>query len=146
MEIRVIKDLDTVDLSLLLEQSKKEGYRFLERLVHEYQAGTNTFKKPGERLYGVFDDKNILVAIGGLNVDPYSEDSRVGRLRRFYVSANYRRTGVGSNLLKAIIARARTHFKVMVLHTDTEHGDRFYLSHGFLRVGMYPKSSHYIKL
>ncbi|MBM7621042.1 GNAT superfamily N-acetyltransferase [Bacillus tianshenii] len=146
MEIRVIGNLNTVDLSLLLEESKKEGYRFLERLVLEYQAGMNTFKNPGECLYAVFDDKNILVAIGGLNADPYSEDPGVGRLRRFYVSGNYRRTGVGSSLLKAIISTARTHFKVMVLHTDTEQGDSFYLSQGFVREELYPNSSHYIKL
>ncbi|WP_318245838.1 GNAT family N-acetyltransferase [Bacillus tianshenii] len=146
MEIIVIRNLDTVDLSLLLEESKKEGYRFLERLVHEYQAGTNTFKNPGECLYGVLDDKNVLLAIGGLNVDPYCGNQGVGRLRRFYVSAKYRRTGVGSNLLKAIISRARTHFKVLVLHTDTEQGDRFYLSQGFEKEELYPKSSHYIKM
>lgn len=146
MELKVITDLGTVDLSLLMEESKNEGYRFLERLELEYQAGTNTFKNPGECLYGVFNEENILVAIGGLNVDLYSEEPGVGRLRRFFVSANYRRGGIGSTLLKAIISTARTHFKVLVLHTDTEHGDRFYLSHGFVRDGMYPKSSHYIKL
>ena len=32
----------------------------------------------------------------GLNEDPYTENNKIGRLRRFYISKDYRRIGLGS--------------------------------------------------
>jgi GNAT superfamily N-acetyltransferase len=36
-----------------------------------------------------------MIAIGGLNHEPYSDDKYTGRLRRFYVKKEYRRKGIG---------------------------------------------------
>lgn len=127
-------------------QSKKEGFRFVERLVNDYKSGNNNFKNLGEALYGVFNTEGSMVAIGGNNIDPFSNEPNIGRLRRFYVSKEYRRNGLGSLLLKKIIVEANNYFKVLVLYTETEQADIFYTSMGFLKGNLYPNSTHYMEL
>ncbi len=115
-------------------------------MVKEYENGTNTFNDFGEFLFGVLNEKGEIVAIGGLNIDPFSNESYIGRLRRFYVSNQYRRTGVGSLLLKWIMNEGKEYYKVLVLHTDTEQAADFYTSFGFLNGSLYPNSTHYMEL
>jgi hypothetical protein len=67
-----IKNLLEIEIRHLIEESKNEGFKFLERLMDEYSKGTNTFNKTGEILYGVFHVDGKLIAIGGLNKDPYA--------------------------------------------------------------------------
>lgn len=141
-----IKNLSELDLKRLVKQSKEEGFRFIERLVNDYENGDNTFKGTGEALLAVFNKENEIIAIGGLNIDPFSKDQNVGRLRRFYVSKECRRSGIGTVLLKAIINEAKKNFNVLVLHTDTKEADNFYIFQGFTREERYPKSTHYMKL
>jgi hypothetical protein len=62
--VKQVTNLIDFDLIRLVDESKKEGFRFLERLVDEYKNGTNTFKQPGEVLYGVFDKIGAPIAIG----------------------------------------------------------------------------------
>jgi GNAT superfamily N-acetyltransferase len=146
MQINKILDLSKVDISSLVEESKQEGFRFLERLVNEYKNGTNEFKKPSEALYGVFTDTGIIVGIGGLNVDPYTTDEKVGRIRRFYILRNFRRKGIGQILLNRIVNEAKKDFDRLVLHTDTPEASKFYRSFGFLEEFNYPKITHFMKL
>ena len=145
-KVKQIKNLSYDDSYLLVKESKEDGFRFLERLVDDYKNGTNNFNKPGESLYGVFNKEDVLIAIGGLNIDPFSNEQKMGRLRRFYVSKDYRRNGLGRLLLKKIICDAKNYYKVLVLHTDTEQADKFYNSFGFLKENTYPKSTHYLNL
>ncbi|MCH7320444.1 GNAT family N-acetyltransferase [Solibacillus sp. MA9] len=145
-KVKQIKNLFYVDLNQLVKESKEEGFRFLERLVNDYKKGTNNFNKPGESLYGVFNKEGVLIAIGRLNIDPFSNQQKIGRLRRFYVTRDYRRNGLGRLLLKKIICDAKNYYKVLVLHTDTEQADKFYTSFGFLKENRYPKSTHCLNL
>ncbi|MGE8205513.1 GNAT family N-acetyltransferase [Heyndrickxia sp. NPDC080065] len=145
-DVKQIKNLFEVEIDHLLNESKEEGFLFLERLVNEYKNGTNTFTKPGEALYGVFNKDGEIIAIGGLNKDPFSNESSIGRLRRFYVSKNYRRNGIGSLLLKKILCDVKKYFTTIVLHTDTEQADRFYTSRGFCKENNMINATHYIKL
>ncbi len=133
------------DLDSLVKQSKEDGFRFVERLVNDYKSGSNTFNHSGEGLFGVFSKEGVLVAIGGLNKDPFSNEQSIGRLRRFYVRREYRRNGIGSLLVKKIIDDAKRHYKILVLHTDTEQADKFYTSLGFSKGNLYPNSSHFIE-
>lgn len=141
-----INNLDTIDLNKLVNESKEEGFCFLTRLVNDYKNGTNTFNKFGEALYGVFTGRGVLVAIGGLNIDPFSSEQIIGRIRRFYVCKEYRRSGIGSMLLTKIIENAKNYFHVLVLYTDTNQGDQFYRSYGFIKGNDYSNSTHYKKL
>ncbi|MFT4412832.1 GNAT family N-acetyltransferase [Fredinandcohnia humi] len=145
-EVKQINNLFNLDLNTLIKQSKEEGFRFVERLVNDYKNGTNTFNNLGEALFGVFNEKGELVAIGGLNKDPYSNKQYIGRLRRFYVHKKFRRKGIGRLLLKSIINEAKKYYKILVLHTDTNQADNFYSSFGFTKIHLYPNSTHYIKL
>ncbi|MBS3680863.1 GNAT family N-acetyltransferase [Ornithinibacillus massiliensis] len=144
--IRKINNLLTIECKDLWLQSRNKGFHFIERLIHEYKSGTNTFHKRGEALYGVFDQDNTLIAIGGVNIDPFSSTPTIGRLRRFYVKKTHRRLGLGSLLVKRIILEATDHFNVLILFTDTERADRFYTSLGFLKSNRYPHSTHYMDL
>lgn len=141
-----IENLLDLDITLLVKESKEEGFRFLERLVHDYRNSTNRFNNPGEALYGVFTKEGILIAIGGLNIDPFSNELAIGRLRRFYVSKDYRRKGLGGFLLKKINCNAKNYFHILVLHTDTEQADQFYRSFGFSKENKYPQSTHWLNL
>jgi GNAT superfamily N-acetyltransferase len=145
-EPKLMNNLLHVDLTNLVEQSKEEGFRFVERLVNDYRSGSNTFNRGGEVLLGVFNEEGTLVAIGGLNKDPFSTGECIGRLRRFYVSKEFRRSGIGSMLVRRIIDEARKYYDILVLHTDTEQGDTFYRAIGFSKGDLYSKSSHYMGL
>jgi GNAT superfamily N-acetyltransferase len=144
-ELKPITNLLEIDLHRLVEQSKEDGFRFLERLMNDYKSGSNTFNREGEVLIGVFNEKGIPVAIGGLNRDPFSKDANIGRLRRFYVSKEVRRSGIGRLLVNTIMHEAKKHFEIVLLHTDTEQGDRFYRAVGFTRGDLYPGASHYLE-
>lgn len=144
--VKQIKNLMSYDLSHLVIESRENGFRFLGRLVQDYKDGTNAFNQNGEALFGVYNRQDELIAIGGLNIDPFSNNQEIGRLRRFYVAKEYRRHGIGTILLNAIMTQAKNHFKVLVLHTDTHEADQFYSSYGFHKNSPYPNSTHFLSL
>lgn len=144
-EVKLINNLLNFDLDSLVKQSKEEGFRFVERLKDDFKNGSNTFNHFGESLFGVFNEEGVLVAIGGLNKDPFSNEQFIGRLRRFYVSKEYRRKGIGSLLVKRIIDESKRYYKILVLHTDTGHADKFYSSIGFSKGNLYLNSSHFME-
>ncbi|MBW3494366.1 MULTISPECIES: GNAT family N-acetyltransferase [Bacillus] len=133
------------EVNHLVQESKEEGFNFLIKLINEYESKRNTFSKTGECLYGIFRG-DTLIGIGGLNQDPYTKDNKIGRLRRFYISKDYRRIGLGKLLLKQLLRHAEKYFHVVVLHSDTKQGDEFYSANGFVKGEYYKGSSHYIIL
>lgn len=141
MDVRIlpIKNLQDIDLSKLLIESEADGFRFVRRLVQDYQAGTNCFDDEGEALFGGFETTGQLVAIGGINRGSTDE---TGRLRRFYVLKDYRRNGIGRQLLETILIHARSHFSAVVLHTDTDSAGKFYLANGFTPIRESGNATH----
>ena len=81
IEVKKISDFKEVDVSKLIQESEKEGYRFVTRLKEEYEDGTNRFSEQGEALYGVWEDKE-LVSIGGLtkNTITTEDDNQQGSI------------------------------------------------------------------
>jgi GNAT superfamily N-acetyltransferase len=144
--INKIEDLSPEEITEILLESKKEGFRFVERLLKDYLDGTNKFNKTGEALYGIYNKEKVLLAVGGLNIDPFSNETSVGRVRRFYVKKEYRQNGLGKLLLQQIITEAKVHFQVLVLHTDTEQAAQFYQRLGFTKRNLYQNSTHYLYL
>lgn len=142
MHIQQIENLMKYEFKYLVQESKEEGFKFLKKLINEYENELNTFNKSGECLYGIFQGEK-LIGIGGLNADPYTENNKVGRLRRFYIAKDYRRIGLGKLLLNKLLSHAEKYFKVVVLHTDTKQGDVFYTANGFVKREVYKRSSHY---
>lgn len=142
MHIQQIENLMKYEFKYLVQESKEEGFKFLKKLINEYENELNTFNKSGECLYGIFQGEK-LIGIGGLNADPYKENNKIGRLRRFYIAKDYRRIGLGKLLLNKLLSHAEKYFKVVVLHTDTKQGDVFYTANGFVKREVYKRSSHY---
>ena len=140
----IIERLTTLDpgrIDGLRSASRREGFRFLERLCKEWENGSNRFDQCGEGLFTVSVDAK-LVAIGGIN----RQDDFTGRLRRFYVLPSRRRRGLGTHLLHHILTHAAGHFRRVVLRTDTETADRFYVAHGFTRIQDPGNETHQIEL
>ena len=76
----------------LREEAHTEGYRMLDRLAADWQAGMVRFDRPGERLLAA-EGNGVLAAIGGLTLDPVMVEAL--RMRRFYVRRQFRRSGIG---------------------------------------------------
>jgi GNAT superfamily N-acetyltransferase len=119
-------------LDTLRAEAAAEGFRFIERLMNDRESGSNRFDQPGERLLGAFAGVE-LIAVGGLNRDPYAAEDTIGRIRHLYVRKPARRLGVGSALLRRLIDEAGDAFKIVRLRT-TPGAAAFYLHHGFLPV------------
>ncbi|EEL87471.1 TPA: GNAT family N-acetyltransferase [Bacillus nitratireducens] len=142
IHIQQIEDLMIYEHDYLVQESKDEGFNFLIKLISDYENKINTFNKTGECLYGIFQGEK-LIGIGGLNQDPYTENNKIGRLRRVYISKDYRRIGLGNLLLNRLLSHSEKYFKVVVLHTDTKQGDAFYTTNGFVKGELFKGSSHY---
>lgn len=110
-------------------QAIVEGFRFLTRLISEWEDGTNRYDRPGECLLGVFCG-GTLIAIGGLSRDPYAAPG-IGRLRRVYVAPAGRGCNIGKALVQELLEYASVHFQSIRLSTDTPEAAGFYLRCGF---------------
>jgi GNAT superfamily N-acetyltransferase len=142
IDVRQVEQLGDGILPLMIE-AEAEGYRFMQRLHDEWHSGANRFQGPGEFLLSV-QTENRLVAIGGLNVDPYANAHTVGRLRHLYVAAAARRSGIGAMLVRRIVEGASGTFSILRLRTATAEGAAFYERLGFHKTSE-PDATHVLK-
>lgn len=133
------------DLERLMEASVREGFRFLARLRDELASGANRFDGEGEVLLGAFRSEE-LIAVGGLNRDPYGGGPRAGRVRHLYVLPSARRTGAGRALVRELVRRAGPWFDQLVLRTDTVEAARFYEALGFRPEREIERATHRLPL
>jgi GNAT superfamily N-acetyltransferase len=139
-----VTDLSRNRLAALLAESEATGYRFVRRLFDEWERGVNRFSRPGEALFGATSGGQV-VGVCGLNVDPYLDDPRVGRVRNDYVQAACRGFGLGRRLVGRAIAEARGHFDRLRLRGEEAGPARLYESLGFRpRAGM-PDCTHILE-
>jgi len=124
----------------LVEQARAEQFHSIDRLMNDWLAETNRFDLPGETLIGGYTEDR-LVAIGGLNRDPYGQAARTGRLRRFYVLPEFRRMGVGRQLVDTLLDHASGHFEKVRLRTNSGVASKFYENCGFVRIDD-PEATH----
>jgi GNAT superfamily N-acetyltransferase len=144
-DLKCIEQLDLTELQPLLVESRTQGFKFLDTLVDEYASGVNRFALPGEGLFGLYNATELL-AIGGLNLDPFLHDPLVGRVRHLYVVADWRRQGLGRALMEEIIHTARSHFRLLTLRTFSEPAARFYLALGFATTPPIPNATHHLQV
>ena len=130
MDVVRIEQLLLADLQPLLQEAREQGFEFLDRLVKKYLDGTNQFSQPGEALFGAYSGQHM-IAIGGLNRDPYLQAADTGRVRHLYVLSSWRGQGVGKQLVQRIIDEARLHYRLLTLRTLTEPASKFYCAIGF---------------
>ena len=129
-----VRTLTPEPFAALIRESRDQGFRFLGRLFAEWRSGANRFDGPGEALFVVFGDDRSVLALCGLNVDPFQSDPRIARLRHLYVRDSARRRGLGRHLTRHVLAHASAlGFSGVRLRTDTTEAARFYESLGFRR-------------
>lgn len=140
--LRKLNDDDiTKHLSRLAGIARDEGHQMVRRTIEEWVSGKNRFDRPGEILLGVFVGHN-LTAIGGLNIDPYINEPRTGRLRHIFVDPAWRRRGIASQLISRLISSAPVHFDRIRISTDNPVADRLYLRLGFSHLDTEYKATH----
>jgi GNAT superfamily N-acetyltransferase len=144
MNITRLNDLALDRFAEMLAESEASGYRFLRRVVDEWESGANRFSRPGEALL-VAEMSGRWVGVCGLSIDPYLEDRRVGRIRNVYVLAEYRRNGVGRRLVEEAVNRARGQFDKLRLRGEEEGPARLYESLGFRRCRGIPSCTHILE-
>ena len=140
-----IDNLDNVAIETLVQQSLSEGFTFIERMEKEFRSGENCFNQKGEVLLGAFSGKE-LIAIGGLNRDPYANDAATGRVRHLYVLTEWRKQGIGKALVEKIIEAAKSHFLLLRLRTFNDQAALFYIAIGFQETTGARTATHLISL
>jgi GNAT superfamily N-acetyltransferase len=140
-----ITELSRDRIAALLAESEASGYRLLRRLVDEWERGVNRFSRPGEALFGA-ESGGQIVGVCGLNVDPYLDDPRIGRVRNVYVLAAYRGQGTGRRLVERAIAAAQGHFDQLRLRGEEAGPARLYESLGFRPCTGIPNCTHILEL
>jgi len=121
------------DIYQLATEAREQGFRFLDRLIDDFQSGNNRFDLPGEALFAVFESGKC-IGVGGVNVDPLGQSTCTGRVRRVFVSSAVRGQGVGKLLMLEIENWAKVRFTQLQLFTDTPGASAFYGSLGYQKV------------
>ena len=121
---------DPPSIDALRKRSVAEGHGLVERAVTGWADGSNRFDRNGEAFFLARDDWRV-VGMCGLNVDPYLDDPRLGRIRHLYVDPQYRRRGIGSSLVESSLTAAAERFDRVRLRTFDLSAGRFYVSLGF---------------
>ncbi len=128
-------------ISDLAVSAESEGFGMVRRLVDDYIADVNRFSKRGECLCIALHGDHV-IAIGGINVDPYHDSSSLGRIRHLYVSPDFRRDGVGRRLMELIEGHGRKRFETFQLFTESLAASRFYEALSYVPVHDRWKVSH----
>jgi GNAT superfamily N-acetyltransferase len=126
-------ELPVPGLEELRKEALAEGYNFIETLIDDWDSASNRFNDRGEMLCGYFDG-DVIVAVGGLNCDPFAGDPGTGRIRRVYVRAAWRNQAIGRSLVMHLVEQARTHFDCVRLRAENEHAARLYERLGFVPI------------
>ena len=143
--IERVSELPSEAVEVLVPEADRAGLGFVRRLVEEWASGRNRFDGPGEVLLVARLDGR-LVGVCGLNVDPYTVAASVGRMRHLYVLSAHRRSGVGRQLVGAVITAARGTFDTLRLRTENPTATRLYERMGFRRCVEVDDSTHVMEL
>ncbi|MBM7568948.1 GNAT family N-acetyltransferase [Paenibacillus sacheonensis] len=143
--IRRLTDWEAYDWTDMIAESMSEGYRHVGRLALDYEAGANRFDRAGEALFAAEIDGELAGA-GGLSRIERAGLPAIGRVRRVYVMPRFRRFGVGSALMREVVALASLHYEELVLRTDNPAADALYASFGFRKAKDREDATHVLRL
>jgi GNAT superfamily N-acetyltransferase len=143
--VDLVRDLPPEALAPLVAESEHEGWRFVRRLADEWASGTNRFDGPGEVLFVARVDGSI-IGVCGLTADPYTTDEATGRVRRLYVLRSYRGSGIGGQLVRAVMAAATGRFQRLRVRTRSPEAGQLYQRLGFQPVAGVADCTHILEL
>jgi GNAT superfamily N-acetyltransferase len=129
----------------LAEIATSEGFGMVRRLIDDYVSDINRFSKPGECLSVALNGEHV-IAVGGINVDPYYNSPRLGRIRHLYVHPEFRRGGVGRQLVGLIERHGEKHFDAFQLFTTSPAASRFYEGLNYAPIQGRWKVSHFKRI
>ena len=138
---RIMSDCLPSGLGQLAGIAAAEGFGMVDRLIEDHRDGSNTFSKRGESLWVSEQDARIL-AVGGINVDPYFDLPSLGRIRHLYVHPEFRRRGIGRQLIQVIEGSGSEYFETFQLFTAGVAASRFYEALGYAPINGQWKVSH----
>lgn len=145
MDIK-IKRAETLpnEIKTLAAVAEQEDYPHIHRLIEEYQSGKNVYAAEGECLLLAYDGQK-LIACGCLNQqwNDTEIETRIGRVRRFFVHPKYRQHGVGKLLLSHLEQQARPHYSALCLHTTTKGAVSFYQKQNYVFVESHPNYNYF---
>jgi GNAT superfamily N-acetyltransferase len=119
-----VKAYADVSGGVVVSSSKANGFDALLDLLDRLKS----------RYTIAYMDQAALVAIGGLNQDPFDDRASIGRVRRVYVRPSWRNKGIGQALVHTLVENARTSFTSLHLRTDNPTAARLYERIGFSRI------------
>lgn len=132
--------LPVAGVDSLQSEAIAEGYDFIQSLVEQWASAENRFDAPGETLCGHLE-QGQLVAVGGLNCDPFAGRPDMGRIRRVYVRPAWRNQGIGRALVIRLIDQAKNHFRCVRLRAENAEAARLYERIGFAPIAN-PDATH----
>ena len=133
------------DILELSRAAAEEDFKPIRWLIDEWDNESNRFSLPGEALYEVRAGKR-LVGICGLNRDPFRKGEKLGRLRRLYIHPEFRRKGIGRQLVMKATGDATNEFEAIRLMTLDDESAKFFEAVGFHRVEGEERVSHSISV
>ncbi|HEY4286380.1 MAG TPA: GNAT family N-acetyltransferase [Puia sp.] len=125
-----VKEIRAIAITQLANEALLDGFTFVQRTIEEWESGLNTFSKPGEKLWALVMEEEV-IGIAGLNRDPYTSDENSGRVRHLYIARAYRRNGYARLLMGKIIQEARGRFASLRLFTENPAAACLYEAMGF---------------
>lgn len=85
---------------IMRQEARAEDHGMLDTLAADWASGRTRFTRDGEALLAAWVD-DILAGIGGLTIEPAIPGAF--RMRRFYIRAANRRSGVARRLAAALL-------------------------------------------
>ena len=118
------------DLPALQDEAAAEGYRFVEGILEEWDAGRYAGEDERNTLLAVYRE-GVLAAIGAVAPDPYDPAPDLLRIRHVYVRPGNRREGVGRVLASALIQQGLALAPRLSLNAADAGASAFWEAMGF---------------
>lgn len=118
------------DLPALQDEAAAEGYRFVEGILEEWDAGRYAGADERNTLLAIYRE-GVLAAIGAVTPDPYDPAPDLLRIRHVYVRPGNRREGVGRALASALIQQGLALASRLSLNAADAGASAFWEAMGF---------------
>lgn len=132
------------DMPALQAEAAAEGYRFVEGILEEWNAGRYESGDDRNALFALYHD-GTLAAIGAVTPDPYDPAPDLLRIRHVYVRPAARREGVGRTLASALIQQGLALAPRLSLNAADAGASAFWEAMGFRSDSSGTRRSHLLE-